>query len=139
MDKDTLVTMAFEAREASYSPYSNFCVGAAILCESGNVYTGCNIENASYGAAICAERAAAAKAVSSGERVFVAIAIVGAYGDIPEQDITDYAWPCGICRQFMNEFAAENMKMYIAKNKNDIYETTLANLLPHSFGPNDLL
>lgn len=138
MTRDQLVDLAFTARESSYSPYSNFMVGAALLCDSGQVYLGCNVENASYGAGICAERTAAVKAVSEGERVFTAIAVVGfAKGAAPGD--TGFAYPCGICRQFLREFAAPGMKVYVGRTREDVLDTTLEDLLPHSFGPEHLL
>lgn len=137
MCKEELVKKAFEARGHSYSPYSNFRVGAALLTKSGAVYTGCNIENASYGAAICAERTAAVQAIYHGDTAFTAIAIVGAPKDA-ETDAFGYAYPCGICRQFLREFAETGMKIYVAKTPDEIHETTLEALLPHSFGPEDL-
>lgn len=137
MTKEQLVEAAFQARESSYSPYSNFMVGAALQCESGKVYLGCNVENASYGAGICAERTAAVKAVSEGERVFTAIAVVGfPKGAAPED--AGFAYPCGICRQFLNEFAAPGMKVYVARTREDVLDTTLEDILPYSFGPKDL-
>lgn len=136
MEKEQLVELAFKARESSYSPYSGFAVGAALLGASGRVFLGCNVENASYGAGICAERTAAVKAVSEGERVFTAIAVVGfPKGARPED--AGFAWPCGICRQFLREFAAPGMKVYVAK-ASAIEESTLEALLPNSFGPEDL-
>ncbi|MDL2293147.1 cytidine deaminase [Ruminococcaceae bacterium OttesenSCG-928-D13] len=136
MDGKQLVELAFQARESSYSPYSGFAVGAALLCASGKVYLGCNVENASYGAGICAERTAAVKAISEGERRFAAVAVVGfPAGKQPED--AGFAWPCGICRQFLREFAAPGMKVYVAKG-DEIRESTLEDLLPNSFGPEDL-
>ncbi len=123
MDDEILLAQAKEAMEKAYVKYSNFKVGAALLAKSGKIYTGCNIENASYGATICAERVAFAKAISEGEKEFEAIAIVGSGGD--------FTYPCGICRQFMSEFGldlklifedGENIKMY-----------TLSQLLPEAF------
>ena len=138
MDINSLIDIAFDAREQSYSPYSDFRVGAALLCGSGNIYTGCNVENASYGAGICAERTAAVKAVSAGEREFTAIAVVGFPKDAAPDD-AGFAYPCGICRQFLREFAAPGMQVVVARTKEDILNTTLEALLPHSFGPEDLL
>ncbi|MGI6737743.1 MAG: cytidine deaminase [Anaerovoracaceae bacterium] len=94
----SLYEEAGRALRHAYAPYSGFAVGAALLCEDGRIYTGVNVENASYGAAICAERTAAVKAVSEGERRFRALAVRSAGGS---------AWPCGICRQFLYEFAPE--------------------------------
>lgn len=138
MDKQQLIRLAFEAREQSYSPYSGFKVGAALLTENGQVYQGCNVENASYGAAICAERCAALKAVYDGQQVFTAIAIVGYHKDASAEEAS-YAYPCGICRQFLREFAAPGMKIYVARTPDEVMESTLEDLLPHSFGPEDLL
>jgi cytidine deaminase len=132
-----LTKLAIKASEKSYSPYSKFRVGAALLTSSGNIYTAANVENASYGAGICAERSAAVKAVSEGDREFVAIAIFGAYDGASEEKI-NYAFPCGICRQFLNEFAVEGMEVLVCKTPDDYIKTTLDELLPNSFGPKDL-
>ena len=134
-----LVKKAFEARSHSYSPYSRFQVGAALLTSDGEIFTGANIENASYGATICAERIAAVKAASSGSREFVAIAVVGSEEGSDEQDMA-YAYPCGICRQFLREFIAPvgDMIVLVAKTPDDYRETSLSALLPESFGPSDL-
>lgn len=137
MDRRELVRLAIDARERSYSPYSKFRVGAALLA-GGKIYQGCNVENASYGAAICAERNAALQAVYDGRLKFEAIAVVGYAQDAKPEEI-GYAYPCGICRQFLREFAVPGMKVYVAKSLDDIYETTLEDLLPASFGPEDLL
>lgn len=99
MNDNELLEIAKNAMEYAYAPYSNFKVGAALLCSDGTVFTGCNIENASYGASNCAERTAIFKAVSEGKRNFSAIAIVSSSGD--------ETFPCGICRQVMGEFAPE--------------------------------
>ena len=101
-----LITKALCAREQAYAPYSNFKVGAALLCANGDIYTGCNIENASYGATICAERVAFSSAVADGKRNFEAIAIVGGGNEVCE-----YCNPCGICRQFMTEFCEADFKI----------------------------
>ena len=133
--KKELVAAAFAARAQSYAPYSDFCVGAAVLTESGHIYQGCNVENASYGATVCAERTAALQAVFHGDRVFTAIAIVGGERNA---ETLGYAYPCGICRQFLREFAAPHMKVYVAASLDEIVETTLEELLPHAFGPQSL-
>ena len=112
MDKKELVRLAIEARESSYSPYSNFRVGAALLTSGGKVYQGCNVENASYGAGICAERNAALRAVFEGEKRFSEIAVVGWHRDAKPEE-RGYAFPCGICRQFLREFAVPGMKVYV--------------------------
>lgn len=137
MDRNELVRLALEARSHSYAPYSHFCVGAALLTGSGKVYQGCNVENASYGGTICAERNAALRAVYEGERRFTAIAVAGFPDNCPEE-ARGYAYPCGICRQVLREFAAPGMKVYIARTEEDVVETTLEELLPMSFGPEDL-
>lgn len=129
--KEQLINLAIEAREKAYSPYSNFKVGAAVLFENGKIYTGCNIENASYGATNCAERTAIFNAVSDGGRVLKAIALIG--------DPSNYTYPCGICRQVMSEFAESgDVKIYIVKNSTDYIETTLEEVLPGSFTKKDL-
>lgn len=121
---DELVAMAKEAMAFSYSPYSHFPVGAALLAKDGRVFKGCNIENASYGAANCAERTALFKAVSEGAREFTAIAITA------EKSM---AWPCGICRQALYEFAPD-LRVIIAWGDH-LEEAILSDLLPHGFGP----
>ncbi len=109
---EKLLQLALEASTHAYSPYSNYCVGAALLTESGQVYQGANMENASYGAAICAERTAAVQALYQGDRTFTAIAVVGYLrGTRPEE--AEFAFPCGICRQFLSEFASDDMKVYM--------------------------
>jgi len=122
-----LVNQAIEAREKAYAPYSKFKVGAAILTKNGTVFLGCNIENASYGATICAERAAVANMVSSGHTDPVAIAIC--YNE------TEFALPCGICRQVLSEFADQNEDLIVLMAKTDgtYQETTLSTLLPGAF------
>ena len=101
MNIPELIHKAIAAREFAYAPYSNFCVGAALLTKSGKIYTGCNVENAGYSATNCAERTAFFKAVSEGEREFAAIAIVGG----PRGPLTEYCSPCGVCRQVMAELS----------------------------------
>ncbi len=135
MDRTELSRLANEARKNSYCIYSNFSVGAALLTKDGKVYTGCNIENASYPAGICAERTAFVKAVSEGERQFEAIAIAGG----PEGEAPDDAFPCGICRQFMNEFVNGADFEVVIVHQDLTYTTySLEELLPHSFGPESL-
>lgn len=137
MDKRQLVNLAYEAAEKSYSPYSGFSVGAALVTEDGSVYTGTNIENSSYGAGICAERTAMVKAVSEGHQSVKEIAIVGYLRS--KRDEEDYAQPCGICRQFLSEFATADMKVYLAKSKEDIKEYDFWNeILPNAFSKNSL-
>ena len=133
-----LIQLALDARENSYSPYSQYKVGAALLSSSGKVYTGCNVESASYGATICAERTAFVKAVSEGERQFTAIAIVGGEAEQGDDNLSDYAFPCGICRQLLSELCDENMNVIIARNETDYKLFSLEQLLPHSFSGNSL-
>lgn len=125
---EELLKLARLAMKNSYSPYSGYAVGAALLCEDGRVFLGCNIENASFGATNCAERTALFKAVSEGERRFSAIAIA-ADGSAP--------YPCGICRQALNEFAPR-LRVLVTWGEGNVDKTTLPELLPHSFGPEDL-
>ena len=125
---NTLIQFATVAREQSYSPYSNFAVGAALLCQDGTVYQGCNIENASYGMTNCAERTAIFKAVSEGHRLFQAIAVIA--------DTEDPCAPCGACRQVMVEFNIPTIILTNLKGHTQVY--TLDELLPLSFGPKDL-
>ena len=134
MDNKELIRQALEAREMAYAPYSGFKVGAALLTKEGKVYKGCNIENAGYTPTNCAERTAFFKAVSEGEREFSAIAIVGGKGDLP----TDYAYPCGVCRQVMMEFCDEAFEIIVARDKSDYKVFTLAELFPGSFSADDL-
>lgn len=129
-----LIDKAYEAQKHSYSPYSHFQVGAALLTSGGKIYTGCNIENSAYSPTNCAERTAFFKAVSEGEKEFVAIAIVGNMENtIPAID--DFVFPCGVCRQVMAEFCNPKDFIVIMANRPDNYkEYTLSELLPHGFG-----
>ncbi len=134
-DVKKLIEKALEMRLYSYVPYSHFRVGAALLAKDGTIYGGCNIENASYGAANCAERTAFFKAVSEGKHEFEAIVICGGH----EGTALDYCSPCGICRQVMREFCnPKTFKVILAKNEDDYKEYTLEQLLPLGFGPEDL-
>lgn len=129
MDESRLVAAAVEARGRAYAPYSGFAVGAALLSKGGRVFTGCNVENASYGITVCAERVALFKAVSDGVREFEAIAI--ACGDAP-------CLPCGACRQALYEFTP-NLKVVLADGEGRNWEVMpLSQLLPRAFGPSDL-
>ena len=130
-ETEKLITAALQARETAYAPYSHYTVGAALLAKSGGMYSGGNIENASYGATNCAERTAFFKAVSQGERKFKAIAIAGG---MEGQEPVDYAYPCGICRQVMQEFGEADFRILIVKGKADYREYTLEQLLPCGFG-----
>ncbi len=134
MNNKELIITAIEAMNYSYSPYSDFKVGAALLSSSGKVFTGCNIENASFSPTNCAERTAFFKAISEGEKGFLKIAIVGGLNG----KITDYTYPCGVCRQVMREFCDENFTVIIAKSENEYVEHELSSLLPHSFSTSDL-
>jgi len=134
-----LIREAMKAADLAYAPYSYYHVGAALLTEEGKVFTGCNIENASFGATNCGERTAFFKAVSEGYQNFKAIAIVGGPAckedkeDITER-FSEYAYPCGICRQVMQEFCREDFKIIVAKNLEDYKIYTLKELLPYGFG-----
>ena len=130
LDYGKLIRCALQAREFSYSPYSHFRVGAALLCKDGTVYDGCNIENRAYGPTNCAERTAFFKAVSEGRREFEAIAIVGgAEGEEP-----DWCYPCGVCRQVMAEFCdADDFRIVCAKSEREYKVYTLRVLLPEMF------
>ena len=129
-----LVNEAVKMLKYSYVPYSHFHVGAALLTSENEIYTGCNIENASFGATNCAERTAIFKAVSEGKKSFKAIAIVGG----PDGVIKDYCPPCGICRQVLNEFCDKDFEIILAKNPDDIIVKTLEEILPLRFGAEDL-
>jgi cytidine deaminase len=122
---DDLMERARTSRENAYAPYSHFSVGAALITKSGDVFSGVNVENASYGLAICAERSAAVSAVTAGHREFAAIAIAG-----PQTAITT---PCGACRQFLNEFNPKLVVLYTTPQ--GVRSTTLDQLLPLAFGP----
>ena len=130
-----LIDIAIAQLSYSYTPYSHFKVGAALLGKNGHIYTGCNIENAAYTPTNCAERTAFFKAVSEGEREFEAICIVGG----PEGKLTDYAPPCGVCRQVMMEFCSpKEFQIILAKGKEDYKIYRLEELLPQGFGPENL-
>jgi len=132
---EELIEKAKGARAYSYTPYSDFKVGAALLLSTGEIVTGCNIENAAYGPTNCAERTAFFKAVSEGHRDFCAIAIVGGKKDVPDS----YAYPCGVCRQVMKEFCKDDFAIIVAKSKDEYKVYTLAELLPEGFGGGSLV
>ena len=133
-DKD-LIKQALEARKKSYSPYSHFRVGAAILTEDGKLYTGCNIENAAFSPTNCAERTAIFKAVSEGKQKFVKIAIVGGR----KGEVLDYCPPCGVCRQVMREFVnPQQFQVILAKSETEYKVYKLSQLLPEDFGPHNI-
>ena len=130
MYEKKLIELALKAREKAYCPYSNFAVGAALLCQDGTIYTGCNIESSAYTPTICAERTALLKAVSEGHRDdWTTIAIAGRGGD--------YCWPCGSCRQMLYEFAP-GLRVLAARGDGDFQAAALEELLPHGFGPRSL-
>lgn len=124
MDEERLIQIALKARQEAYAPYSGFRVGAAALCENGQVYSGANVENASYGLSICAERVALVKAVSEGCRRFEALAVVA--------DSPTPASPCGACRQFLAEFGPETL-VIMANTKGEIKKAKVGELLPYAF------
>lgn len=131
----TLIETAIAQLEFSYTPYSHFKVGAALLAKNGMIYTGCNIENAAYTPTNCAERTAFFKAVSEGVREFDAICIVGGKEGVLE----DFAPPCGVCRQVMMEFCQpDEFQIILAKGKDDYQIYTLKDLMPQGFGPGNL-
>ena len=135
-DYEKLITLALENQKNAYAPYSHFHVSAALLASSGRIFTGVNVENASYPAGICAERNAISHAVNEGERHFLAIAIVGG----PEYTVRDFCPPCGICRQVMREFAdPSEFEIILARSVSEYKVFTLAALLPESFGPDHVM
>ncbi|MBN1319151.1 MAG: cytidine deaminase [Anaerolineales bacterium] len=131
IDHKQLIHKAIDAMSRAYAPYSHYRVGAALLAASGKIYTGCNVENSVYSETICAERTAVVKAVSDGERDFIAIAVA----------TLDGGSPCGACRQVLNEFSP-GMTVILANEKGELQEPggifTAADLLPHRFGPDNL-
>lgn len=132
---EKMIALAIEQLRFSYTPYSGFKVGASLLCSDGKLYTGCNIENAAYTPTNCAERTAFFKAVSEGERSFRAICVVGG----KEGVLTEYAPPCGVCRQVMMEFCDPETFQIILATSIDQYEIfTLKEMLPLGFGPGNL-
>lgn len=133
MDYKSLMAEAQKARQKSYSPYSHFRVGAALLTKSGKIYTGCNIENAAYTPTVCAERTAIFKAVSEGERDFEALAIIGG----AEGETADFCAPCGVCRQVIAEFCKKDFKIVLG-NEDNFKVYTLDGLLPFAFTGDDL-
>jgi cytidine deaminase len=128
MDISLLIKKALEVKKRAYVPYSNFRVGAALLTEDGEIYTGCNIEISSYSPTLCAERTAIFKAVSEGHRKIKAIAVVGD---------SHFTYPCGVCRQVIREFG-KDATIIVANSEDDYRIYKLEDLLPHSFGPEDL-
>lgn len=133
--KKTLVERAFEVREKAYTPYSHHKVGAALLGKNGQIYLGCNIENAAFTPSNCAERTAVFKAVSEGQLEFDAIAVVGGMEDAEE---LDYCAPCGVCRQVLKEFCDNDFEIILAKDVEHRKTLTLKEILPLGFGPENL-
>jgi len=131
MDMEALIRSATTARSNAYAPYSGFAVGAAIIDENGNIHTGCNVENAAYPQGQCAEASAIGAMIVAGGKRITAIAIAGPEGGTP-------CTPCGGCRQRIREFAAPDTPIVITSDSKIIAEHTLAELLPHSFGPEHL-
>ena len=124
-----LTALAFSMLEKAYCPYSGFPVGAALESEDGRIFTGCNVENAAFGASICAERTAVVKAVSAGAKSFRRIAVAG--------KSADFCCPCGTCRQVLNEFSPD-MTVLSANGAGEVLSRPLSALLPNSFGPHNL-
>ncbi len=136
MTNQELMLQALDARKNAYAPYSRFTVGAALLASDGQVYLGCNVENAAYSPSVCAERTAFVKAMSDGKRAFAAIAIVGG----PEESILpgEAIYPCGVCRQVLMEFCRPDFRVLVGTGPESYTEHTLQSLLPHGFGPHNL-
>ncbi|MDT8899044.1 MAG: cytidine deaminase [Thermanaerothrix sp.] len=126
--RQQLVATALEARQWAYAPYSGYAVGAALLTASGKIYDGVNVENAAYPDGICAERVAVFKAISEGEREFIAIAVVS----------QDGGFPCGSCRQVLSEFGLNTLVIIANPQGEILQEATVSDLLPHAFGPQNL-
>lgn len=126
-DIQALIKESVAVREFSYSPYSKFKVGAAVLCNDGTIFTGCNVENASYSVTVCAERTAVVKAVSKGKRQFKALAVVA------DEKNNSFTSPCGICRQMIAEFG--DIPIYLSRSDmKSVLTSTVTDLLPHAFG-----
>lgn len=134
MNASTLCQAAVNAMNDSYSPYSGFKVGAALLCRNGEVFSGANIENAAYTPTVCAERAAFFRAVNNGKRDFVAIAVAGGKNGV----ITGACPPCGVCRQVMAEFCGPDFKILVVNGDDTYNKYTLGELLPEAFGPKNI-
>lgn len=132
-DKE-LLSLAVNAMKKSYSPYSNCKVGAALLCKNGKVFTGTNIENASFSPTVCAERVAVFKAVSEGETEFSEIAVVGG----KDGKINGIFAPCGVCRQVLREFCDDDFSIILGESENEYKKVTLKELLPLSFSPDNV-
>lgn len=133
MKRESLIESAKLAMAQAYSPYSGYKVGAALLCADGTIYTGCNVENASFSATNCAERTAFFKAVSEGKREFIAMAICGG----KDGEIEGIFPPCGVCRQVMREFCKDDFEIHLV-TKTGVQCFTLGQLLPMSFSPENI-
>ncbi|WP_099203138.1 cytidine deaminase [Miniphocaeibacter massiliensis] len=129
MNNSELIEIAIDARKNSYAPYSNFNVGAVVVTDTNEVYTGCNIENAAYSPSVCAERTAIFKAISEGASKIRKIIVVGS---------EDFTFPCGVCRQVIKEFASEDCEIIVVNSKKEYKIYLLKELLPNSFGPENL-
>ncbi len=129
MTKQELCALAIKGMNNAYSPYSGYKVGAALFCDNGKVFTGCNVENSSYGATVCAERTAIFKAVSDGERNFSMLAVAGG----TKNELSDKFLPCGICRQVMAEFCKLDFTVLVVTGQSTYNEFTLSELLPNAF------
>ena len=134
MTDQELMDLAFKARQSSYSPYSGYAVGAALLSEDGRIFLGCNVENASYSPTVCAERTAFFKAVYDGHRDFTAIAVCGGKNGV----ITGAFPPCGVCRQVMREFCEDDFVIHMV-NEKGFDSCTLAQILPYSFSAREYM
>ncbi|WMJ85197.1 cytidine deaminase [Oscillospiraceae bacterium LTW-04] len=137
MSDRELIAQALLARKNAYVPYSHFAVGAALLADSGRIYTGCNIENAAYSPTNCGERTAVFKAVSEGERRLLKLALV-AGNDTLDAPLPEIVSPCGVCRQVLIEFASPEMEILLAKSEYDYETHTLGDLFPMGFSSKDL-
>ena len=131
LEEKELIRLAMQAAEKAYAPYSGFCVGAALLAKDGQVFTGCNIENAAFSPTCCAERVAVFKAVSQGVREFAALAV---FGRPLEGEARNFTAPCGVCRQVLQEFCSPEFPVIMAKNEREYRTVPLGELLPHGFG-----
>lgn len=132
MTKEELCALAIDAMKMAYVPYSGYTVGAALLASTGKVFTGCNIENASFTPTVCAERTAIFKAVSEGERKFEMIAVAGGKGGVVNGEFP----PCGVCRQVMAEFCSPEFPVLFVVGDGKYTEHTLGEILPNAFYPN---
>ncbi|MCL2416227.1 MAG: cytidine deaminase [Defluviitaleaceae bacterium] len=135
-DITTLIAAALKVRESAYSPYSGFKVGAALMSRNRRIFTGCNIESAAFSPTICAERTAFANAISEGYTDFIAIVIIGGLEDV--DIISEFCYPCGVCRQFMAEFCNSDFYVIVAIDMENWRQHTLGELLPNAFGKKDL-